>query len=64
MALSNTPEPADTLDCETDQGVPEKTIARGSDCPVCYYGILKFAYYGRRLRCPDCDFFMEIDHAE
>lgn len=61
MAFSNTPEPADTLDAETDSGVPAETITRGSDCPDCVNGSMTSAYFGRYLRCCECGYQIEME---
>ena len=61
MALSK--PPTDPVDTETDSGVSEETNPRCRDCPRCE-GVMKYFLNGRFLRCPDCDFFvnLEIDY--
>ena len=65
MAVPNSTKPADTLDTETDLGVPEEAIKEGSECPLCVNGSMSFAFFGRYLRCCECDYQieMEIDYA-
>ena len=61
MALSNTPEPIDTLDTETDSGVPEETVEPGSDCPVCFQGVMKVFRGGLALHCFDCEHHVYLE---
>ena len=71
MALSNTPKPADTLDTETDSGVPETDDEESpystdaETCTVCRHGTYNRVFLGRGLmRCDICDDwkYEEIDY--
>lgn len=59
MAFSNTPKPSDTLDTETDSGVPETDDEECTDstddgvCTWCRHGIYEPVYTNPRLKICD-----------
>ena len=52
VAIPNTP--TDTLDAETDSGVPEEDAESDTDCPVCRHTLIP---WGKRLQCECCDYY-------
>ena len=65
VALSNIPNPIDTLDAEADSGVSETDAEESADCTVCRHGSYRRVLGGRGLmRCDICDDwkYEEIDY--